>query len=131
MSQDTPQDTPTAVLFNADCPICNAEIRHYARIAQADGLPIRFDSLSSHAAWGLDAESAAQRLHVAHQGQIVSGVAAFLVLWAQMPRYRWLARLIGLPVIRQIATLCYDWVLAPMLYRAHLRRQSRGCTDAR
>jgi predicted DCC family thiol-disulfide oxidoreductase YuxK len=114
----------TSVLYNASCPICNFEIRHYAQYADSNGLPIRFDDLNSDARvqWGLDADTAAQRLYVLREGKLSSGVPAFLVLWAQMPRYRWLARTIGLPGIMQIASAIYDYVLAPVIYRWHLRR---------
>jgi predicted DCC family thiol-disulfide oxidoreductase YuxK len=114
----------TKVLFNGDCPVCSFEIGHYARYCETAGLPIRFDDLNSdaRAAWGIDADTAARRLYVLHDGQLHSGIPAFLVLWAQMPRYRWLGRLIGLPGIKQVATLLYDHVLAPVIYRWHLRR---------
>lgn len=117
----------TAVLFNAECPVCNFEISHYARYAARTGLPIRFDDLNSDAcgAWGLDADTAARRLYVLHQGTMVSGIPAFVILWAQMPRYRWLARVVGLPGVRQVAGLVYDHALAPLIYRWHLRRQRR------
>jgi predicted DCC family thiol-disulfide oxidoreductase YuxK len=115
----------TSVLFNAACPVCNFEIGHYARYAGDHALPIRFDDLNSHALadWGLDADTAARRLHVLHDGVLVSGIPAFLVLWAQMPRYRWLGWIVGLPVVRQAATGLYDHILAPAIYRLHLRRQ--------
>lgn len=117
----------TAVLYNANCPVCNFEISHYARYAGAQGLPIRFDDLNTEArtAWGLDADTAARRLYVLHDGTLTSGIPAFLVLWAEMPRYRWLRRLVGLPGIRQVASLAYDHVLAPAIYRWHLRRSRR------
>ena len=114
----------TSVLYNASCPVCNFEIQHYARYADAKGLPIRFDDLNSDARtkWGLDADTAARRLYVLHEGALTSGIPAFLVLWAQMPKYRWLARVVGLPGIKQIAGAAYDHVLAPVIYRWHLRR---------
>lgn len=114
----------TAVLFNADCPVCNFEIQHYARYADATGLPIRFDDLNTSAReqWGLDADTAARRLYVLQDGKLTSGIPAFLVLWAEMPRYRWLARVVGLPGIRHIASAVYDHILAPVIYRWHLRR---------
>lgn len=117
----------TAVLYNATCPVCNFEIKHYARYAGDNGLPIRFDDLNSDArdAWGLDADTAARRLYVLHDGTLTSGIPAFLVLWAQMPRYRRLARFIGLPGVRQVASAAYDHVLAPVIYRWHLRRLRR------
>lgn len=122
------QDAPLCVLYNADCPVCSFEIGHYARYAGDKGLPIRFDDLNTAAldTWGIDADTAARRLLVLHQGVLTSGVPAFLLLWAQMPRYRWLARVVGLPGVRQVATLTYDHVLAPVIYRWHLRRQRRA-----
>jgi predicted DCC family thiol-disulfide oxidoreductase YuxK len=114
----------TSVLYNASCPVCNFEIRHYAQYASCNGLPIQFDDLNSDARvqWGLDADTAARRLYVLHEGTLTSGIPAFLVLWAQMPRYRWLAWTLGLPGIRAITTVVYDFVLAPVIYRWHLRR---------
>ena len=113
----------TSVLYNADCPVCNFEIRHYARYAGTHGLPIRFDDLNSDARgqWGLDADTTARRLYVMHDGTLTSGIPAFLVLRAQMPKYRWLARVGGIPGIKLIACVAYDHVLAPAIYRWHLR----------
>ena len=114
----------TSVLYNANCPVCNFEIGHYARYAVKAGLPIRFDDLKTDARnpWGLDADTAARRLYVLQDGRLTSGIPACLVLWAQMPRYRLLGRIVGLPGIRQIAGVAYDHVIAPAIYRWHLRR---------
>ena len=114
----------TSVLYNANCPVCNFEIQHYAQYADANDLPIRFDDLNSEARaqWGLDADTAARRLYVLHDDTLTSGIPAFLVLWAQMPKYRWLGRIVGLPGIKQVACALYDFVLAPVIYRWHLRR---------
>ena len=120
----------TSVLYNANCPVCNFEIQHYARYAGATGLAIRFDDLNSGALahWGLDSDTAAKRLYVLHDGALTSGIPAFLVLWAQMPRYRWLARFIGLPGVRQVASVAYNYVLAPAIYRWHLLRLQKQAT---
>jgi molybdopterin biosynthesis enzyme len=56
-------------------------------------------------------------------GELTSGIPAFLVLWREMPRYRWLAKIVGLPGLRQAASVTYDHVLAPLIYRWHLRRK--------
>ena len=123
----------TTVLYNASCPVCNFEIQHYARYADRTGLPIRFDDLNSDARvhWGLDADAAAKRLYVLHEGKLFSGIPAFLVLWAQMPRYRWLAWTFGLPGIFQSVCCIYDCVLAPVIYRLHLRRLRKTATERR
>ena len=118
------QPAPTRVLYNDACPVCRTEIRHYARYAETHALPLRFEDLNAGdlADWGLSADDAARRLHVLKDGQLHAGIDGFLVLWAQMPRYRWLGRLVGLPGIRQLASAAYDWVLAPVIYRWHLVR---------
>ncbi|WP_339693133.1 DUF393 domain-containing protein [Celeribacter baekdonensis] len=121
-------DEPTKVLFNGECPVCSTEIGHYARYAGKNGLPIRFDDLNTAArdGWGIDADQAARRLYVAHQGAVLSGMPAFRVLWAQMPRYRILARVTGWPIVRPFTVLAYDHILAPLIYRWHIRRQRRS-----
>ena len=123
-------DSDTRVLYNANCPVCSFEIGHYARYADRSGLPIRFDDLNTdaRALWGLDSDTAARRLYVLHDGVLTSGIPAFLVLWAQMPRYRTLGRIVGLPGIKQIAIAAYDHVLAPLIYRWHLRRVRKRST---
>ena len=117
----------TRVLYNAQCPVCNFEIKHYERYSSDAALPLGFDDLNSDALanWDLTAAQAARRLYVLHKGALTSGIEGFLVLWAQMPRYRWLGRLVGCPGIKQIACAIYDHALAPAIYRWHLHRQAR------
>ena len=56
----------TRVLYNAECPVCNFEISHYAQYADKTGLPIRFEDLNRGALddWGLTRDAAARRLYV-------------------------------------------------------------------
>lgn len=115
----------THILYNQTCPICRAEIATYQRRALADGLPMRFDTLDQAADWGLTPDQAARRLHVMQDGRLLSGISAFRALWSQMPHLRWLARLTGAPLIAPLCAMVYDRILAPVLYAAHKRRQSR------
>lgn len=114
----------TRVLYNADCPVCSFEIDHYAAYSARRDLPIRFEDLNRDelADWGLTRDAAARRLYVLKGDQIYSGIPAFIVLWQDMPRYRWLARLVSLPGVNWVANATYDHVLAPLIYRWHLRR---------
>ncbi len=113
----------TRVLYNESCPICSREIKHYARLAEDGDLPLAFDGLGDAAAdWGIEAETAAKRIHVQQGDRLLVGVPAFLAMWAEIPRYRWLAKVVGAPVIRPIVTVIYDWILAPVLYAMHKRR---------
>ncbi len=117
----------TRVLYNAACPVCRAEIDHYARHARAEGLPLRFDALDGPdlGLFGVTADEAARRLHVLQDGRVLAGLPAFRALWAAMPRYRWLARVTGLPGVGPVTDLLYERVAAPLLYRMHLRRERR------
>lgn len=119
--------TETAVLYNAECPVCNFEISHYAKYASQQSLDIGFDDLNTDACseWQLSPDDAAKRLYVRHGDEVTSGIPAFLVLWQQMPRYRWLAHVVGLPGIKQLASVIYDYALAPAIYRWHLSRKRK------
>ncbi|WP_299546895.1 thiol-disulfide oxidoreductase DCC family protein [uncultured Tateyamaria sp.] len=116
----------TRVLYNADCPVCSFEIDHYAKYSAGRALPIRFEDLNcvDMTDWGLSRDEAARRLYVLRGGQMYSGVPAFIVLWQDMPRYRWLARIVSLPGLHWLASKAYDHVLAPLIYQWHLRRQA-------
>ncbi|WP_300058568.1 thiol-disulfide oxidoreductase DCC family protein [uncultured Roseobacter sp.] len=118
----------TDVLYNAQCPVCSREIDHYARLTEAQALPLSYDDLNdvtTLARWGVTADDAARRLHVRRNGALYVGVPAFIVLWQSLPRYRWLAWLVSLPGLYRLAHWTYEGVLAPLLYRSHLRRQAK------
>lgn len=120
----------TRVLYNETCPVCRFEIDAYRRRAVADGLPIRFDGIDRAEDWGLTPDRAARQLHVWQDGRVLSGMPAFRALWSAMPQWRWLARVTDWPLVRQVTEVLYDRVAAPLLYRAHLRRQgNRGPAD--
>lgn len=123
----------TDVLYNAACSVCSREIDHYARISADQALPLRYDDLNNAGllrAWGISAEDAAKRLHVRKDGQIYSGVPAFIVLWQALPRYRWLAKFVSLPGVYRCATWVYDGMLAPALYRRHQKRVAKATAPA-
>lgn len=118
----------TDVLYNAACPVCSREIDHYARLSAAQALPLRYDDLNDAdklQTWGVSADDAAKRLHVRKDGQIYVGLPAFIALWQSLPRYQWLARLVSLPGLYRLAHWTYEGVLAPLLYRRHLKRQKK------
>jgi predicted DCC family thiol-disulfide oxidoreductase YuxK len=116
------------VLYNGQCPICSAEIEHYRAQAQAAGADMCFTDLNTANldGWGLTTETAARRLHVRDgAGGQVAGLAAFVALWQDLPRLRWLARVVNLPVLRHVAHWAYEWLAAPVLFQMHKRRQQR------
>ena len=118
----------TRVLFNEDCPICNAEICHYRSYAEQKGIELYFDKLGETdlSLYGVNKDQGAKRLHVISDGQVIDGLPAFQKLWAEMPRYKILAIVTNFPIVREIAALVYDRILAPLLYRSHLKRVQKN-----
>ncbi|MDJ1006813.1 MAG: DUF393 domain-containing protein [Paracoccaceae bacterium] len=121
--------TPTTVIYNDTCPICSREVGLYRREAEATGAPVSFEGLDPErlALHGLDREAAARRFHVVRDGELLAGLDAFVALWALLPRWAWLARLIDRPVVRPVAGWVYDGIAAPLLYRMDRRRRARAC----
>ena len=120
------------VIYNGSCPICSREIHMYRDRVAASGGALGFADLNEVdlAAYGLTPDMAARRLYVMRGGELISGVDAFLHLWRETPGFGGLARLIGLPGIRQVADAVYEGVLAPVLFAMHKRRQARGARNA-
>ncbi|MEM1077763.1 MAG: DUF393 domain-containing protein [Pseudomonadota bacterium] len=123
-TQTAPQAPETTVLYNAECAVCRFEITHYEHYSEYKSLSIGFEDLNQTDLnpWGLTQDQAARRLYLRKDGALLSGIPAFLVLWSDMPRYRWLARVIGLPGIRHLACVIYDHLLAPILYHRQRHR---------
>jgi uncharacterized protein (TIGR01777 family) len=120
---------PAQVYFNGQCRVCNAEMSYYAGIAKSESLPISFiDSTrdpQSFARYGLRGDHLERRVYLRDgRGHISSGLDALLELWRALPRYRWLARVLSVPGLRQIATAFYDLMLAPSLAWSARRRAS-------
>lgn len=119
--------TQVEILYNGRCPICSAEIAQYRKQAERAEAPVAFTDLHDAplSQWGLTPEQATRRFHARKDGQIISGFAAFLILWYELPRMRWLARVLALPGLQQIAEFGYNYVAAPLLYWMHKRREAR------
>ena len=113
----------TEILYNETCPVCRVEINAYRKAAERNKASLHFKTLDDAVAWGLTPEQAARRLHARQNGAILSGLPAFQALWAELPRWRWLARLTALPLIRPATAALYDHIAAPLLYAAHKRRR--------
>ncbi|MEO1092108.1 MAG: DUF393 domain-containing protein [Pseudomonadota bacterium] len=114
------------VYYNGACPICGAEIAHYRRLATS--APLAWIDVSAEPSaldrFGIDAAGAERRLHaIAAEGDLLTGVDAFTALWRRLPRYRWLASLVGTPLVRPLAVALYERVLAPGLVWWNRRRR--------
>ena len=116
------------VIYNDTCPICAREVAGYRRLTRTHGLDIAYRGLSGGdlARFGLTRRDAARRFHVMKDGVLVSGIPAFALVWERIPRLRWLARTVRLPVVAPVAAALYDHVAAPALFALHRRRERLG-----
>jgi len=112
--------TPTEMYFNGDCPVCRSEMTHYAKLC-ANG-PSKFRFVNSmqrpdeFVDCGLRREHLERRVYLRDaNGRILSGMPALIHLWSKMPEYRWLSRVLALPVLKFLSTLLYDHAVAPSL----------------
>ena len=109
-SHHTPNSEPRPVVFyDGDCPLCRREIAHYRRLDREARLrwvdaAAETEVLAKH---GLSVQAAMAELHVLDTaGRWQRGVDAFLVIWQQLPGYRWLGRLVrGLHLRRPLGYL--------------------------
>ena len=119
---DTP---PLTVLYDAACPLCRREIAVY-RSLRSD-TPLCFADVSADDAALPPGTTRAQllaRFHVlTPDSQLLSGAAAFLALWAELPGWRWLARGGRLPGATWVMERIYRLFLRlrPLLQRWAVR----------
>lgn len=108
-TEPTGAKTALTVYFDGACPLCSAEIAHYAACRGADRL--RFVDLSAADADpgpDLTRRAALARFHVrTGDGRLLSGARAFAAIWAVLPGWRPAARLAALPGIPTVLELGY------------------------
>ncbi|MGB5425202.1 MAG: DUF393 domain-containing protein [Gammaproteobacteria bacterium] len=115
------------VFFDGGCPLCRREIAHYRHIDTAQRLRwvdvvSEPEALSRH---GLSLEAAMAELHVLDgAGHWQRGIDAFLVIWQQLPAYRWLAKIITALGLRRPLAFAYRHFAA---WRNQRRCADHGC----
>ncbi len=107
---DTDDQGRCTVYYDGDCPVCAKEIAFYRRLDREGRIAYRDVARDAAPLFGtgLTQAQALNRLHVRDRdGRIISGAAAFRALWAELPGWRWLARLMRLPGATATAELAY------------------------
>jgi predicted DCC family thiol-disulfide oxidoreductase YuxK len=87
------------VYYDGACPVCAREIRAYQGRAGADQIEWQDVSLPAPVlAPDLTQSAALARLHVRRpDGTLVSGAAAFAVIWSSLPGLAWAGKLMTWP----------------------------------
>jgi len=97
------------VLYDGACPLCRREVGVYQGLAPLE--PVRWLDVSAPAAAlppGGDRATFMARFHVRRaNGELLSGAAAFVALWAALPGWRWLARVGGWPGVTPLLECAY------------------------
>tara|TARA_Y100001968_G_scaffold214650_1_gene197501 strand:+ start:285 stop:647 length:363 start_codon:yes stop_codon:yes gene_type:complete len=97
------------VFFDDRCSLCSKEIEHYKKIA-SDGfnwVPISSDGECLQK-YGIDTADALKLLHVVdNSGTVHRGVDSFVVIWSNLDRWRYLAVVASLPLVRQMLRSVY------------------------
>lgn len=120
------QDRPVAY-YDGACPVCAREVAFWR--GRPGGEAIAWVDVSAPGAApgpGLTREAALRRMHVRlPDGRLVAGARAFAVIWAAMPGFGWLGRLVGHPLVAPLAEGGYRGFLA---LRRLWRRPSRAAS---
>jgi predicted DCC family thiol-disulfide oxidoreductase YuxK len=117
------------VYYNGDCPVCSAEMGHYAARCASTETAVRFVNACQQpnelAQYGLFRDHLERRLYLkTADGRVYSGIEALVLLWRRMPGYGWLGRLIGSRALKPLAEVLYDHAVSPALYRWARHRQA-------
>ena len=104
------------VFFNNSCKICRAEINIYKKenIENLNWIDITKNTNAELETKKTDQELL-RRLHVEQDGKIYVGIDAFLLIWKNIPKYKFLYKFFKLPVIYQLFYVGYE-IVAFFLY---------------
>ena len=97
------------VFFDDRCSLCSKEIAYYQKLASNEfkWVPISKDT-GCLQRYGIDSVDALKLLHVVdHLGVVHRGVDSFVVIWSNLDRWRYLAVVASLPLVRQMLRSVY------------------------
>ena len=97
------------VYYNGSCSVCNTEINHYKK-KSTDINYIDISCTKDLNINHLSEKDLYRRMHVYFEGNLYKGSESFLILWKKMPNFLWLSKLLGLPILRQMWFLAYEFL---------------------
>ncbi|MDW4496666.1 DUF393 domain-containing protein [Sulfitobacter sp. D35] len=121
---DKSSDGPT-VYFDGSCPLCSVEIGFYRSRDSAGRLDfIDVSKPDVEPGPSLSCDEAMRRFHVRNSdGTLLSGAAAFVAIWDEIPGWKRAARVARVPGVMPVLELAYR-VFLPI--RPALSRIARG-----
>ena len=103
------QSNGSTVFFDGSCPICTTEINQYKTLTPITEIQwIDVSQPSFIPPKGQTKEQLMQRFHVLnYNAQLLSGAAAFVYLWKQLPGWKRLAVIEKIPGAMQVLEFGY------------------------
>ena len=109
------------VFFNNSCNICKAEINHYKKICSNNFKWIDIaNSKNAEKITNKTSRQLLRRLHVIDNGNIFSGAKAFLIVWKNIPRYKFLYKIFSIKIFYFIFNILYE-IVAYFLFLKNLK----------
>ena len=97
------------VFYDGKCNLCSSEINYYRRISHT-GIFDWVDINLMHSDFvntGIKVSDALKILHVIDNNTLYIGVDAFIIIWKNLSYWKILARIVSIPIIRQIVNITY------------------------
>ena len=113
------------VYYNESCNICRAEINLYKKqnIEEIEWVDIT-DNKSAEIETQKDNKALLRRLHVKDGEKIIDGAEAFLLVWKNIPKYRFLYTFFKIPIIFTLFSYFYE-IIAFFLYLKNKKQLSK------
>lgn len=98
------------VFYDGKCGLCAREIAYYQRMAPEnifrwEDITRSQKLLKQH---NISLVEGLMFLHVLdHKGKLHKGLEAFIIIWQHLEKWRHLARVLSLPGVRHLASVCY------------------------
>jgi len=100
------------VFYDGKCGLCSKEINHYKRICNKKKFDWVDISRKSKALseFGISQSQGLMYLHATvDDKKIFIGVDAFILIWKNLPRWKYLAFFVNLPLIKTICSIIYKY----------------------
>ena len=106
---------PIRVFYNKSCNICNSEIKHYKKHSKKIYWENIVDNENAQKITSKTYKELIRRIHVEKNGKIFTGAIAFLEIWRNIPRYKFLYKILRIKPIFVFFFIMYE-IIALFLF---------------
>ena len=98
------------VFYDDRCPLCRREIEYYKKLSALT--EIKWSGISENIPtlekYGISYTESLKVLHAINEdNQMVYGVDTFILIWQQLPKWKWIAKFVELPLIYKLSKEIY------------------------